>query len=452
MAHFEAHNILHDAQHGFRKGRSCKSQLILTTHELARGLDDKSQIDAILLDFSKAFDKVPHRRLLYKLDRYGVHGQTLTWISAFLSGCSQRVVCEGYTSPSAAVISGVPHGTVLGPLLFLAYINDLPECVSSTPRLFADDCLLYRQINSIEDSELLQQDVDRLQDWENKWMMSFNPSKCEVLRVTIKRKNLIEAAYTIHGQPLKIVSSAKYLGLTIDSELNYNEHISNICKKANSTRAFIHRNTRSCPRKVKATAHTSFVRPQLEYASTVRCPQASNNINRLEAVQHRAAQSVMNDWSRPHSQIITTPRSTRGSPTIMMQQLGWSTLEERRKQATAVMMYRIFHGQTAIPAPVYLTPNTQSTRGHGSRFCIPAGCVDACRHGFFPVTSCSRHFMHLCHARNYSQEDMCIIGKEEEEEEEEEAAVENVDARCWNTRIMGVINRVMLYVGVLLFT
>jgi len=90
-------------------------------------------------------------------------------------------------------------------------------------------------------------------------MIFFNPSECEVLRVTLKRKNLIEAAYTIHGQPLKIISSAKYLGLTIDSKLNYNEHISNICKKANSTRAFIHRNTRSCPRKVKATAYTSFL-------------------------------------------------------------------------------------------------------------------------------------------------------------------------------------------------
>jgi len=128
------------------------------------------------------------------------------------------------------------------------------------------------------------------------------------------------------------------------------------------------------------------VRPQLEYASIVWCPQASNNINRLEAVQRRAARSVMNDWSRPHSQTITTPRSTRGSPTIMMQQLGWSILEERRKQARAVMMYRIGHGQIAIPAPVYLTPNMQSTRGHGSRFCIPAGCVDAFRHSFFPVT------------------------------------------------------------------
>jgi len=116
--------------------------------------------------------------------------------------------------------------------------------------------------------------------------MSFNPDKCEVLKVTLKRKNLIESEYTIHGQPLKTVPSAKYLGLTIDSKLNYNEHINNICKKANSTRAFIHRNTRNCPHQVKAAAYTSFVRPQLEYASTVWCPHTANNISRLEAVQH----------------------------------------------------------------------------------------------------------------------------------------------------------------------
>jgi len=123
-------------------------------------------------------------------------------------------------------------------------------------------------------------------------MMLFNLDKCEVLRVTMKRKNLIEAEYTIHGQPLKTISSSKYMGLILDAKMNYNEHISNISKKANSSRSFIHRNTRSCSWKVKAAAYTSFVRPQMEYASTVWCPHTAHSTNRLESVQHHAAQSV----------------------------------------------------------------------------------------------------------------------------------------------------------------
>ena len=148
-------------------------------------------------------------------------------------------------------------------------------------------------------------------------MMSFKPDKCEVLRVMAKQKNIIEAAYTIHGKSLKTVSSAKYLGLTIDAKLNYNEHISNICKKANSTPAFIHCNTRSCPRKVKATAYTSFVHPQHEYASTVWSQHTVNNINQIEAVERRAARSVMNDWIRPFSQSGRSS-SSKGSPTLMI--------------------------------------------------------------------------------------------------------------------------------------
>jgi len=213
--------------------------------------------------------------------------------------------------------------------------------------------------------------------------MPFNPDKCEVLTVTAKQKNIIKAEYTIYGKPLNTVSSGN-LGLTIDTKLNYNEHVNNICKKANSTLAFIHRNIR-CPRKVKATAYNSFVRPQLEYALTVWGPHTANNINQIEAVQRRAARSVMNDWSRPHSQSGRSS-SSKGSPTLMMQQLGWNTLEVRRNQARAVMIYRIVNGLIAIPASLYLTPNTQNTKGHGCKFRVPAGCVDAFNYSFFPTT------------------------------------------------------------------
>ena len=148
------------------------------------------------LDFSKAFDKVPHQRLAAKLSHYGVGGNTLQWIQCFLSGRTQQVVVDGEQSAPAPVTSGVPQGTVLGPLLFLAYINDLPQNVTSTSRLFADDCLVYRVINNTCDSEELQKDLDTLEKWERDWQMSFNPDKCEVIRVTNKKTTICEPRTT----------------------------------------------------------------------------------------------------------------------------------------------------------------------------------------------------------------------------------------------------------------
>ncbi len=148
---------------------------------------------------------------------------------------------EGNKSTSAVVTSGVPQGIVLGPLLFLVFINDLPEAVSSSIRLFADDALLYRCIRSDTDVKQLQDDLDHLQTWEKTWLMSFNPDKCEVLRVTNKT-NIIDAHYSIHGTVLRTVDEATYLGITIHKNLSWKPHLSKICKKANSTRGFLQRN------------------------------------------------------------------------------------------------------------------------------------------------------------------------------------------------------------------
>ena len=344
----------------------------ITINDLARGLDNSQQIDGILLDFSKAFDKVPHRRLAAKLHHYGVRGKTLSWIQSFLAGRTQQVTLEGQASSTSPVTSGVPQGTVLGPLLFLVYINDLPSRVKATPRLFADDCFLYRIIKSPEDAQSLQEDLDALQQWEKDWLMSFNPDKCEVIRITKKRKP-IDANYTIHGKELGHTKNAKYLGVLIGDTLSWNAHVDTVTKKANNTTAFLRRNLSNCPQHIKDTCYKTFVRPQLEYAATVWDPHTDINITKLEGAQRRAARFVRNDYNYT------------SSVTEMMRALEWESLQQPRHQAKSVMMYRIVNSLVDIPPREYLHPQgTAVTRGHQCRFNVPYSRTDTFRMAFFP--------------------------------------------------------------------
>ena len=157
-----------------------ETQLVMLVEDMSRNAIQGRQTDLILLDFSKAFDKVSHEKLLYKLHQYGVRGHVLHWNKAFLSNRTQTVVLENEKSSQVAVTSGVPQGSVLGPILFLVFINDLPDGIRSKVRLFADDTAVYLAVSNLEDAKQLQEDLDRLGDWSLKWDMEFNPSKCTV--------------------------------------------------------------------------------------------------------------------------------------------------------------------------------------------------------------------------------------------------------------------------------
>ena len=244
MTHFDSNNLLTPFQHGFRSKHSCETQLISFTQEIFDNLENGKQSDLIIMDFSKAFEKVDHNLLIYKLFNMGVNLKAVSWIKSFLQSRNQSVVVEGKQSPSVPVMSGVPQISVLGPCLFLAYINDLPGSLKSRARLFADDTIVYLTINSPSDPETLQPDLHKLEEWESNLSMEFNPEPCEVIRVT-KKKNPIIFPYKLHNIELKSTETAKYLGITISNDLHWKPHIEKVSSKASNILKFIKRNVKT---------------------------------------------------------------------------------------------------------------------------------------------------------------------------------------------------------------
>ena len=184
LNHLNRYNIINPNQHGFRPGLSYQTQLVLLVDEILKAMDSHHQVDLLLLDFSKAFDTVAHNKLLLKLAHYGIQSNTHQWIATWLTMRTQNVIVEGERSQDKRVLSGVPQGTVLGPLMFLLYINDINTNICSPICLFADDCILYRIIETPDDHQYLQSDLNSLIQWTMQWQMKLNPEKCITLRCT----------------------------------------------------------------------------------------------------------------------------------------------------------------------------------------------------------------------------------------------------------------------------
>lgn len=374
--HLEKAGLLCHQQHGFRKGHSCETQLIGAFNDWAAVLNNKSQTDVAVLDFSKAFDVVPHKRLTNKLHAYGVRGNTLNWVSSFLSNRQQRVHINGACSNWAPVLSGVPQGTVLGPLLFLLYINDIVRDIDCNIRLFADDCIIYKEINSITDCTILQNDLNKLQKWQQTWLMKFNIEKCNIIHITNRKTNKIVYQYSMNGNTLKETNKCTYLGISIENNLKWNTHVSNTIHKANNVLGLLRRNIGSCSPETKTVAYNTLVRPCLEYATSAWDPHLKSHNDRIEMVQRRAARFVKSDFRR------TT------SVSAILRDLKWPTLESRRTLNRFKIFHNSINGFLAVPTDDLRISNrtTRHNTGSSKVFTAISTSCDAYKYSFFPRT------------------------------------------------------------------
>ncbi|KAK7105260.1 hypothetical protein V1264_016666 [Littorina saxatilis] len=293
--HLEENDLISREQHGFVKGRSCVTHLLEVLDDWTSAMEDGSCIDAIYMDFKKAFDTVPHGRLLSKLKAIGLQGKLLNWIQAFLSNRHQQVVVNGSHSAPAPVTSGIPQGSVLGPVLFVMYINDLPRVVNNSVKLFADDTKLYARSDSTELTNSIQDDLDRLQEWSETWLLSFHPQKCHTMKIGPKKS---DAKYHMTNSAdgvqhdLSETTLEKDLGVHIDDKLSFKEHITTSVSKANRVLGVIRRTFQNLDKETFVQLYKSLVRPILEYGHSVWNPQAKGLCKDLENVQRRATRMI----------------------------------------------------------------------------------------------------------------------------------------------------------------
>ena len=336
--------ILSEKQSGFRPGDSCVSQLISISHEIYKSFDGNPSLETrgVFLDMSKAFDKVWHKGLLFKLKSYGIHGKLYKILENYLSNRQQRVVLNGQHSDWRNVLAGVPQGSVLGPLLFLVYINDLPDSLRSTTKLFADDTSLFSIVYNVQRSfEDLSNDLCAIEKWAYQWKMSFNPDvRKQATEVVFSRKKspADHALLVFNNSNIKTVSHQKHLGLILDEKLSFDSHLKEKISKANKVIGLIKHLSGTLPRHSLITLYKSFARPHLDYADVIYDqPHNERFCSTIESVQYNAALAITN--------------AIRGtSRERLYQELGLESLRVRRWYRRLCFIYKILKNKS----PSYL--------------------------------------------------------------------------------------------------
>ena len=356
IMHFMNSNILSEAQHGFVPGRSCVSQLLQVIEEWTESLDDGNPIDVLYLDFKKAFDSVAHNRLIVTLHSLGIRGKLLDWIRDFLRNRKQRVILEGAASNWSPTTSGVPQGSVLGPTLFIAAVYSLPHVIKSSVMIYADDTKVYRPISSLQDTEQLQQDLNSILSWSEKWQLPFNKSKCKIMHIG-SRNPLAE--YSMANHKLERTTQEKDLGIMVDDSLLFHAHADMIVARAYQTLAVINRTFLNLDEVILPLIYKALVRPILEYANTVWGPIFIGDMWKVEKVQKRATRMI--------PAIRYLPYEDR------LKRLKLPTLRYRRDRGDMITVYNMFNGSIRMDWTNFYTPAPDDavTRGHSKKLRKP---------------------------------------------------------------------------------
>jgi len=346
--HLESNKLVLESQHGFRRGRSCLSNLLSFLDEVIRSIDGGNAVDVIYLDFAKAFDKVPHRRLVMKLASHGIRGNVLRWIEEWLKGRKQRVCCNGAFSDWRAVTSGVPQGSVLGPVLFLVYINDLDSELLSWVLKFADDTKIFGRVGSDADRDKIQHDLDKLESWSRDWQMAFNVDKCKVMHMGRHNRR---QTYQLNNRVLESVDDEKDLGVTVTSDLKSSTQCRNAYNKAIKVLGMINRTIKYKDKGILLSLYKALVRPLLEYATPAWSPHYVKDRVLLERAQHRFTRMVKGLGSLSYER--------------RLESLGIWSLEERRNRADLIEVFKILKGFSTVSMMYLFELHGQSsTRGH----------------------------------------------------------------------------------------
>ena len=349
VEHMVENDLFSDCQHGFVLLRDCMTNLLTCMEIWCEFLEKGESVDVIYTDFAKAFDSVPHERLLTKLEGLGVTGNVLAWIRSFLSNRSQCVRVDNEFSNWKPVKSGIPQGSVLGPILFVIFINDMPEVVKNLCKLFADDAKLFCSVHLRDETnnKSLQEDINALMEWSNKWQLPFNIGKCKCLHIGCCNPCW---RYKMDGKFLDDIVEEKDLGVLIDKDLKFHRQTASAVKKANSALGLVKKTFANLDDKNFPLLYKSLVRPHLEYGNVIWGPFYKGDEEQVERVQRRATKAV--------GRLSTQPYKDR------LRQLNLPSLQHRRRRGDMIMTYKILTGKVNLEKEAFFTlSSNQTNRG-----------------------------------------------------------------------------------------